>query len=150
MYHFTESGLDNIYLKNGFKVINTPEGEAVSIKDIDNLHNAIAQSIIHKDEPLLGKEFRLLRIEMDLSQKALGQLMEKSDQTIAIWEKGDEAVPALADKAIRDLYSESIGGGTIAGLLQRLSEVDRQLHEIKLEIELREQDNSWHVMPLAY
>jgi putative transcriptional regulator len=149
MYHFIESGLDNIYLKNGFKEIDTHEGKAVSIVDIDNLHKAIAQCIIRKDEPLLGKEFRFLRIEMDLSQKAIGQLMEKTDQTIAIWEKGQEPVPALADKAIRDLYSESIGEGTIAGLLQKLSEADRRLHEIKLEIELREQDSSWHVIQQA-
>ena len=149
MYHFKECGLDNIHLKNGYSVIETAEGKAVSIKDIDSLHRAIAQCIIKKDESISGKEFRFLRIELDLSQKAIGKLMEYTDQTIAKWEKGAEPVPVLADKAIRDLYVEKEGGGIIAGLLKRLSEVDRQLHEIKLEIELKEQDRSWHVLSMA-
>jgi len=145
MYQFAECGLDNIYLKNGFKKTITPEGEAISIHDLQGLLKTIGKCILGKAEPLSGKEFRFLRIEMDLSQKAIGSLMEKTDQTIANWEKGKEPVPALADKAIRDLYSESIGSGPIAGLLQKLSDADRKLHEAKLEIELHEQDQQWHV-----
>ena len=75
-----------------------------------------------------------MRIELDLSQKALGKLLDKSDQAIAMWEKGTQPVPVLADKAIRDLYMESLGEGVVSGLLEKLAELDRQIHEITLKM----------------
>lgn len=149
MYHFLTSGLDNVYLKNGYEIKETPSGRGVSIHDIDGLFRAIGHAILHKLEPLTGREFRFLRVEMDLSQKAIGVLMEKSDQAIAIWEKGEESVPALADKAIRDLYAESCGESPIAGLLKKLSEVDRNYHNNLLELELLEQSHEWQAREAA-
>ena len=43
MYHYTESGLDNVYLVNGFEFIPSPSGKSVVIQDIDGLHNAIGR-----------------------------------------------------------------------------------------------------------
>lgn len=141
MYQFKECGLDNIYLKNGYKYFDTPEGRGVSIHDLDNLHKTIAEGIAKKKAPISGKEFRFLRVELDLSQKALGHLIGKTDQMIAKWEKGEAQLPVLADKAIRDLYLESIGQGPLAGILRELSELDRQYHERKLELE--ETQDGW-------
>lgn len=135
MYHFTECGLDNIYLRNGFDEVETAEGRAVGIHALEQLHRVIAEGIVNKAGFLTGKELRFLRIELDLSQKALGDLMGKSDQMVAKWEKGESAIPILADKAVRDLYMESIGKGAIAGLLKELSQLDRQYHELKYELE---------------
>jgi DNA-binding transcriptional regulator YiaG len=149
MYHFTTCGLDNVYLKNGYTVSESESGKGVSFHDLQGLLRAIGCCILKKEAPLNGREFRFLRVEMDLSQKAIGSMMEKTDQTIANWEKGCEPVPALADKAIRDLYAESIETGPIAGLLQKLSEMDRRIHELTLEIELNQEDQKWHAMPIA-
>ncbi|WP_252176962.1 helix-turn-helix domain-containing protein [Endozoicomonas sp. 4G] len=109
MYHYSACGLDNIYLANGFRKTNSPSGEGVSIHNIDGLHEAIARGLISKEAPLRAKEFRFLRIELDLSQKALGKLLDKSDQVIAKWEKGANEIPVQADRALRDLYMESVG-----------------------------------------
>jgi hypothetical protein len=35
MYHYTESGLDNVWLANGYTVIETPYGKGVSVRDAD-------------------------------------------------------------------------------------------------------------------
>ncbi len=40
-YHYTECGLEGIYIVGGYKFIDTPRGRAVSIKDMDELHRAI-------------------------------------------------------------------------------------------------------------
>ena len=135
MYHYTESGLENIWLVNGYDEYDTLEGKGVGIHDIDGLHHVIAQGIIDKPAPLTGKEFRFLRLELDLSQKAVGDLMDKSDQMVAKWEKEKNDVPVLADAAMRNFYSEKVNGTSIAGILERLKDLDRQLHEHQLKLE---------------
>ncbi|MCO4320810.1 helix-turn-helix domain-containing protein [Aliidiomarina quisquiliarum] len=147
MYHYTASGLDNVFLKNGYSIKETPSGQTTSIKNIDGLHKIIARDLVTHEYPLTGKEFCFLRIELNLSQKALGTLFEKSDQAIALWEKGTSKIPALADKAIRDLYMESIGESHIANLLERFSQVDRRVCE--LELRLEETENGWEVLETA-
>lgn len=141
MYHYTSCGLDNIYLKNGYELPETAEGTGVAIHDMDALHRVIAKGIVDQPAPISGKEFRFLRIELDLSQRAIGELMDKSDQMIAKWEKGENSIPVLADKAIRDLYMDSIGESHIADLLTKLRDLDSQLHEIKFQFS--ETENGW-------
>ena len=141
MYHYTACGLDNIYLKNGYVETNSPSGTGISIHDIDGLHKAIAKGLVKMEALLQPKEFRFLRLELDLSQKGLGNLLGKSDQCVAKWEKGEQHIPVLADKAVRDLYMESIGEGAIAGLLKTLADLDRKIHELRLSLE--ETDHGW-------
>jgi len=138
MIKYTGCGLENIYLKNGYIKHSTEEGDGISVYDMDALHRVIAKGIVEKPAPLSGKEFRFLRIEMDLSQKAMGDLMDKSDQMIAKWEKGENDIPVLADAAIRNLYMEDIGESPLVGLLKKLKDLDRQYHEAIFELEERE------------
>jgi putative transcriptional regulator len=58
MYHYTDSGLDNIYLVNGFNKSETAYGEAVAIDDIDGLHNAIGRWLINDATPITGAKLR--------------------------------------------------------------------------------------------
>ena len=143
MYHYISCGLDNIYLKNGFTIEDGPHGKGVSIKDIDGLHAAIAKGVVNKKGIITPKEFKFLRHELDLSQKALGTLLDKSDQIVAKWEKGESDIHILVDKAIRDIYQESIGEGHISGLLDTMAKLDRSIHEIDLEIERIESVHEW-------
>ena len=39
--HYKMCGLDNIYLRNGYNLEQTDYGEAVSVRDADELHSAI-------------------------------------------------------------------------------------------------------------
>lgn len=141
MYHYTACGLDGIYLKNGYTRTDSPSGTGIAIHDIDGLHKAIAWELINKAAPLAPAEFRFLRLEMDLSQRVLGKWMDKSDQIIAKWEKGTQAIPVLADKAIRDMYADAMNEHPTPGLLQRLAELDREIHA--LTIALEETEAGW-------
>lgn len=145
MYHYKSCGLPSVYLKNGYSIDDGLSGTGVSITDIHGLHQAIALSLVHKITRLTPSEFKFLRIELDLSQPALGLLLEKSDQALAKWEKGINPIPAMADKSIRDLYVESIGETLEAGFLKRIAELDRTFHEHKIELELFEKQHAWLV-----
>ena len=86
MYHYTESGLQNVWLKNGYTMKKTPYGKGASIQDIEGLHKLIG-SLIAKKPKLTGAKLRFLRKEMGLSQRALGELVGTSEQNVSLWER---------------------------------------------------------------
>ena len=107
-YHYRECGLDNVYLVNGFTVDAEDGEEYVSIDDIHGLHRLIAKQIVDKTTAMTGAEYRFLRIEMNLSQKTIGELFGVDAQTVARWEKGKNELPKMADVLIRAVYNEFI------------------------------------------
>lgn len=151
MYHYEECGLPNIHLKNGYKIEeHTEYGETVSIDNLKGLHDAIGLDIVNNRHPLMtGEEFRFLRIELDLSQKALGGLLgDVTDQTIANYEKN--APQAMADRFLRVLYKEKVCGNTkIMENLERLNELDREITEYEKELEFEEIEDGWMVVKAA-
>ena len=128
-YHYRSSGLDNVWLCNGFNTRTLNGQDCVSISDIQGLHRALGQLLVEKTANLTGKEFRFLRKELDLSQKAIGHLFDVTDQTIANWEKNDNVLRS-ADVLIRNLYAESIGENPLVNnMLNALATIDRNYHE---------------------
>ncbi len=122
-YHYTECGLDNVDLANGFTRHDTPYGPGIAIDDVDGLHRAIARRLAHARRPLAGKEVRFLRKELDLSQEGLAALLGCTGQTVARWEKDETTIPGPADRLLRLLYLEREDAGPrIHELLEFLSE----------------------------
>ena len=107
MYHDLTSGLPNVWLVNGYQWADTAYGKAISFSDVEGLHRAIAQALIEKGE-LTGVEFRFFRRALDMSQGELGKVLGKSDQAVALWEKGRGA-PLWAQRVLVGLYRESLG-----------------------------------------
>lgn len=106
MFEYTGSGLDGIFLKNGYKIVNSAYGQGVTIEDLEGLHKAIAADILSQKTPMTGHQFRFLRKEQDLVQAELAAMLRVDVQTIANWEKkGKEAVPGPSDFAMRAFYS---------------------------------------------
>lgn len=103
-YQYRQCGLDNVYLVNGFERANTKYGESIRIHDIDGLHRAIGTYLTEQKKPLTGAEVRFLRHELDLSQRGLGDLLDKSGQTVARWEKGEVQIDGTAERLLRLLY----------------------------------------------
>ena len=66
MYHYTECGLPDVTLKNGYEVKETSYGEAVSIHNLEGLHRAIGMHLATETPALTGNEIRFLRKELDL------------------------------------------------------------------------------------
>lgn len=109
MYKYTGSGLDGIYLKNGYTIVETSYGPGVKIHNVEGLHRAIAADIVSQKKPMTGHQFRFLRKEQDLVQEEAAALFRVDAQTIANWEKkGSEPVPGASDVAMRAWYSAYI------------------------------------------
>ena len=144
MYHYTECGLPNVYLKNGFTIEHIDGEDYTSIDDMNNLHVAIAQTIADSHAALRPAEFKFLRIELNLSQKMLGHRFGVSEQTIARYEKGQSEIPRTTDAALRSLFMEKLEKtNSVSYFLDLLSDTEAQ--QAAKEILLEEIDNRWGI-----
>jgi len=128
MYHYTESGLKNVYLRDGYNTIEIDGEEAVSIHDLAGLHKVISQSIIRKSPSLSGDEIRFLRKEMNLTQSLFASIISVSEDTVRGWENGRTSVTGPADKLIRGVYVDHFDGD--GGLRQIIEDMARLNNEI--------------------
>jgi putative transcriptional regulator len=125
MYHYTDGGLKNVWLSNGFKVHKTPYGKAVSFTDLEGLTKAISLALTKKPSKLTGTEFRYLRQALLMSQPSLGRMLGVTNQAIAIWEKTGK-VPKMADTAIRLIYTAHANGNEqVKNIVTALNESER-------------------------
>ena len=106
-YHYTECGLDYVWLLNGFETVETGYGPAVHVENVEGLHRMIGEHVVGLDRPLAGPEVRFLRESMELSQRELGELLGLRDgQQIMKVENGRRALRAAADQSLRAMYLE--------------------------------------------
>jgi DNA-binding transcriptional regulator YiaG len=135
MYQYLGSGLHNVWLENGYHVLETEHGEAVSVEDIDGLHLAIGKLLAQGASPLSGAEFRFLRKELGFSQETLARILGKSSQAVALWEKSGR-MPLVADRFLRGLYLEATTGS--AGIMRQVEKINtlaRAEHEMSLRFD---------------
>ncbi len=128
MYHYTESGLTNVWLLNGFNIRKTDAGEFVSFTDADELHRVIGRALTRKPR-LTGAEFRYLRKELGLSQNKLGEMIGASEESISLWERKGRISKGY-DQLMRFLYLGKIDGDArISELINQFVELDKQESE---------------------
>ncbi|WP_396435143.1 helix-turn-helix domain-containing protein [Limnohabitans sp.] len=141
MYHYTDGGLRNVWLANGYEIKQTPHGEGVSFHNLDGLTQSICMALTHKACLLTGAELRYIRSAgMLLSQPALGKLMGIDGQSVARWEKTSK-VPRWADKLVRLLYTaQAEGNEPIAKAVERIKTVERL---VKQKIVVKEFRGHW-------
>lgn len=104
-FHYTLSGLDDIYLLNGFKIHNTPHGQGVAIEHADELHKAIGLHLVTSRKALGPKDMRFLRKNMRFTQSELARCLGLTSQTVARYEKGSTEIPGPADRLMRIVYA---------------------------------------------
>jgi DNA-binding transcriptional regulator YiaG len=140
MYHYTECGLNNVWLANGYRVKQTPYGKGVSIGDADQLDETIARWLVQKPGRLTGKEFRFLRTMLHLAQHNLAKMMDVSEQSVSLWERTGK-VPKLEDAVLRKLVLEHLdSNGKLSELIARINTVDRLVNQ---QIVVRARSHRW-------
>lgn len=138
--HYTDCGLDNIFLRNGFNIEEIDGEQTLSITDLDGLHAAIGLHIVLERKAPSAKELRFLRNELDMSQSELAKVLGVSDQTVARWEKGQCEANGAAVFGLRMIYLLSLVPGEersklLSGILdrlKRLTEIDETSDAITL------------------
>jgi len=128
MYHFTDGGLRNVYLVNGYETRNTPYGKAIAIQDVDGLTHAICKVLVRKKSGLTGTEFRYLRSALLMSQKTLGRSLGRTEQSVAVWEKSGR-IPKFADVMMRVIYAAHADGDErVKNIVHSINEADRDVY----------------------
>ncbi|MBB3192820.1 hypothetical protein [Roseateles terrae] len=129
MHHYTECGLDNVWLANGYTTQSTAYGPGISVAHADELLALLAQRIVGKPGRLSGKEFRFLRVQMGISQAALARAQGVSEQAVSLWERHGK-VPKANDALIRLCYlSHAQGDEPLRKAFHRVMEVERLIHQ---------------------
>jgi len=140
-YHYTESGLDDIYLINGFEM----KDGCLKIHDLEGLHRAIGRWLVFTRKELSGGEMRFLRHELELSQVALSTLLGVNERTVIRWEndrRDRSAGHPSADRTLRLLYIETLSGNAnVSEALQRIANLDD--HMGRLGEFSYDHDNAW-------
>ena len=105
-YHYTESGLSNIVLV-GVEVRScaTCGEREVVIPRLDELHRAIARTVIEQKSQLVPEQIRFLRKDLGWSQSDLAAYMSVQAETVSRWETGNQDMGSVADRLLRLLVN---------------------------------------------
>jgi DNA-binding transcriptional regulator YiaG len=109
LLHYRECGLDNVWLAGGFVLAESPFGRTMSIKNLDELFNALAVHLVEQSGEPAAKELRYLRQHLGMTQAQLGALLGLSEQQVARWEKDQSEIGAAAWRLLRLLILERTG-----------------------------------------
>ena len=112
---------------------------------ISGLPEAIAIALTVAVNPLEigGAEFRFLRKELDMSQRAIAGVLGVQEQTVSLWERGEQPVPQYAAVLISAMAREYFSGqAAMKTVIDRVCSADLAIAKAKLLIE-RTDHGSW-------
>lgn len=125
LYHYNESGLDNVWLDSGVIRHKTPYGPGIAIETSDQLDALLALTLVGKPGRLTGKEFRYLRLMLGLSQASVAREHGVGEQVVSLWERHGK-VPKANDVLLRLRYLAHAGAvDKMPAVLERMNEVER-------------------------
>jgi len=145
-YHYMDSGLDWVYLRNGYngyEVHKTPYGEGISIHAVDKLHQAIAKNILLSPTRMRGQDCGSCGSLLDISQKGLGIMLGQSRTTIARWEgePNEPIADQAADRLLRLFYAKKMDSDALVSETINLrAEIYDLEHEART---FEEQQDTW-------
>ena len=106
-YHYTECGLDNIYI-TGLQFQDDIKSDNIMVPAIERLHKLIAEILIHKPEALNGKELFFLRYEANVKRQDIAELLNINVAVIADIENNNKLIPLEQNSVIIKLFSEKL------------------------------------------
>jgi len=128
-YHYTQCGLDNVWLENGYTIKSTRHGEAVAVDDVSGLHSLLAIALAGGHMPLSGKEFRFLRTQLGLTQEGLAKMMGVTEGAVSLWERKGN-VPRANDQWIRLMVlAKHDGDAKVSEVLERVRTVEKLVNQ---------------------
>lgn len=127
-YHYTESGLDNIYLED-ISVYHCTCGEfCANIPKINELQTLIGNLIIQKTTPLNGREIVFLRNNIGLSTIKFAEHIGVDKSTLSRWENDSQDLSKSNDRFIRFLYA-TLKGLSSNDIIHLLKEAARDFNK---------------------
>nr|WP_010400346.1 helix-turn-helix domain-containing protein [Paracoccus sp. TRP] len=130
-YHYTESGLANVYIEGLDPMIDDEGDEVIQIPAINELHRAIAQGIVCHKKGMSPEELRFLRTEMGLTQAELAQLVHRDKQSVGRWERGECPMEGAVETVVRSLAIERLKLDSVPGGVEGLAKSSVQTAEVQ-------------------
>lgn len=139
-HHYTESGLDNVWLLNmpmyecncGHKIFEIPA--------FMQLHDALAKLIVEKPLDLTREEVKFLRKTLHKSSKELASLLEVSPVTVSRWESGkskiSHAYQLLLKTIVYTHFKHLIVENALEQMKKEREKIERQIKKKTIELPL--------------
>jgi len=104
-YHFSDSGLPNVYLV-GVRHVECECGEKfVEIPALKQLMSLIARNVVIKNDALTGNEIRFLRKRLGQKAVQFAAKVKMQPETLSRVENGKQSIGEKADTYIRIYYA---------------------------------------------
>ena len=151
LFHYTQSGLDDIWLANGYHEEETDYGSGFRIDNAAQLHHAIATSIVNDKRPLRGQEVRFLRVAMNLSQESLAKAIGVDRATVLRWERAREKpLSVMQDIVVRTTYaSRADGDEFLIQVIKELQDADEAKHGDEYRAVFEAGNRGWRLQKAA-
>lgn len=138
------SGIDGIYLCNGYERENISGEWFTCIDDIEGLHQAISLYLVEHKPRLAANEIRFLRNTMDSTQADIADALGVDEQTVARWEKGKTTMPGPADRTLRIIFLASImDPEELMSFISELSELSKREATPEVAFERDDKSEEW-------
>ncbi len=111
-FHYTDCGLSKVYLKGIMtsKCSNIDCGEEeISIPNIEELHELLAEKIASQTNKLQPEEIRFLRTHLGFSGVGFAETIGVSPETVSRWEKGTVNMKEASERFLRVLILAKLG-----------------------------------------
>ena len=130
LFHYVQCGLDDVWLTSGVELVETEYGSGFRIANADELHEAIAKSIIHGNRRLRGQEARFLRTQLNLSQEGIAKILGVDRATVIRWERTRERpLTIMQDIAVRTTYAARLASDDfLLSVIKKLQDADEEAH----------------------
>jgi len=137
-YHYTESGLQNVWLM-GVEIFECECGENFAyIPCLQELHKLIARALLKQENQLSGREIRFLRKHMAMKAKDFAERLGVMNVTVSRWEQGKTIPPKTIDRLIRFFYATEMN----------LPKIALAITKIKFKKHIRGQQESPITLPI--
>lgn len=140
-YHYTESGLETVFLA-GITVYQCAgcAEEVPEIPNIAQLHDGIALTLVRKPALLSGADIRFLRKNLRLKATDFAAFLDTTPVSVSRWETGEQPVSKENDKLIRYFYlryKEEMTNRRIQGLVAQLGHVEQEPKALVMNVKVR-------------
>jgi DNA-binding transcriptional regulator YiaG len=122
-FHFTDSGLDNVYLI-GIQYFRADDGTAAAeISAMKQLMRLIASDLLYSESTLTGQEIRFLRKRLGKKSVEFAQWIKVEPETLSRIENEKQPVSAQVDALTRLYYLLSCDDPQLKGDAARLMQL---------------------------
>jgi DNA-binding transcriptional regulator YiaG len=151
-FHFTDSGLDNVYLV-GIRYFESEDGTYIAeIPAVKQLMRLIARDIVFSKSPLSGQEIRFLRKRLGKKGTEYAQMLRIDGATLSRLENDKQTPSDQIDSLVRVMYVLFCEDPQLAEIAKRMVDWinakvgSKKDSKIVMKVSA---DNQWHDSPLA-